>query len=312
MILTVTLNPAVDFTVFGEAFSIGVTNRGDCIDPDAGGKGNNAARIANLLGSRVAATGFLGGFTGDYIGKCLAKEGIEDVFFPISGLTRITVSFIAQGGREQTKIVPTGDSISPEDAKSFKMHFRNLMEGRRFSVVTLNGSLPRGLPPDYYADLIDICAAASTPVILDTSGEALRAARGHSLRLIKPNYDEARELLDCTGGPQLLGGVREFARETGNVALTLGERGAILFTKGGAVAAKAAAVKGTNPIGAGDAFVGGFAAATDADLPEPECFRWAVAAATCTASSPGLLWERSYFDSILRGVALETFKGDSI
>ncbi len=176
MILTVTLNPAVDFTVFGGPFLPHRTNRGRPMPPDPGGKGNNAARVARSLGSDVTATGLLGGFTGTFIDRSLKTEGILTSFFEISGVTRFTAAYIEEQTRAETKIVPDGPRITPRDVKGFVAHYGELIKAGSYSVIVLSGSLPPGVPEDFYCALTDVAGSREIPVVLDTSGKALKTA----------------------------------------------------------------------------------------------------------------------------------------
>jgi tagatose 6-phosphate kinase len=310
MILSVTLNPAVDFTVFGGPFLAHRTNRGRLNDPDPGGKGNNAARVARSLGADVTATGFLGGFTGAFVDESLRKEGIVTAFFDISGTTRFTAAYIEDESGAETKIVPDGPAVTAEEAARFLGHFERLVGASGCSIAVLSGSLPRGVPEDFYCALIGIASAVGIPVILDTSGGALAAAVGRSPFMIKPNLPEAGELAgtdDRAGIMRFLGGL---ARTIPVVALTLGEEGSLFITAYRAVRITARAPEAVNPVGAGDAFVGGFAAAYDRFGNEPDrLFRRAAAAGTACAGTAGLLFSPEAFEAAAESLAIEETAG---
>lgn len=324
MILTVTLNPAVDLVVFGDRFAIGETNRGEEIAPDAGGKGNNVARIARALGCEVASTGIIGGFTGEYVRAQLESEAIRTEFYETRKTTRITVSYVESGSLRQTKIVPDGPARDASETTAFTQHFRSLLERNHYSIVSLNGSLPRGIETSYYSALVTICREHGVPVVLDTSSDALsESVRGIESGsggkkalpdIIKPNLLEAQTLLGLTRQSTsdeeelrvVTSGLKKLNVDVPLIALTLGEEGAILFDRGKLHHGVIRNANAVNPICAGDAFVGGFMAAYD-QFPEStlECFRWAVAAGTATASVEGLLWERQAFDRFLRRVEVQ-------
>ena len=296
MILTVTLNPAIDFTVFGEEFIPHQTNRGQDIAPDPGGKGNNAARIAKRLGSEAMVTGFIGGFTGDYIQSQLRLEGMQTAYYIIDRTTRMTVSFIEKTTGKETKIVPFGPEITDDEAEAFCHHYDHLIRTHRFSIVALCGSLPRGLPADFYGRLIDIAGERDTPAILDSSGEALSAGIEHYPFLIKPNVAEAMELAGVKRD-DVFDSMKELCSKAKLVALTMEAEGAIFFSERKTVKVHCEARDAINPVGAGDAFIGGFAAAFDRFGPDEEkLFSWAVTAGTCTAHSAGLLWSIDDFE----------------
>jgi 1-phosphofructokinase family hexose kinase len=326
MILTVTLNPAVDYTVFGRNFTVGTTNRGDDIPPDPGGKGINSARVARLLGCEVMTTGFVGGHTGAFLQERLRAEGIVTAFQPIASPTRITVAFIDRGNGDQTKVVPDGPMITSEDTRDFCRHLENLVAANRFSMVSMNGSVGRGMDPSIYRRLTSICAAHGIPVFLDTSGEALAAVEGEppgnagagvsvampkaapGLFIIKPNLEEARDLCRVAAGEGLsaiLEGLRTKLSVVPCIALTLGAEGAILLTRETCLQGRIPAVSAVNPVCAGDAFVGGFLAAYDRDARDlVHCFRSAIAAGTATASVKALLWAPPLFEELLTRVEI--------
>lgn len=315
MILTITLNPAVDYVVFGEGFIVGSTNRGEDIPPDPGGKGNNAARIAHALGAEVDATGIVGGFTGSFIEKSLRTEGIRPEFYQTHYPTRITASFIDTGSLAQTKIVPFGPALEVGDIEGFRSHLGRLLESRRYSMVSMNGSIARGMDEWEYERLVGICFNAGVPVLLDTSGTALKKAVVPSMGaaapfMIKPNIDEARSLCNADESvdvKRLSGLICPLVNTVPCIALTLGGEGAVLFTREWVMHGTVSEVKAINPVCAGDAFVGGFLAHWDRAPGDLEgCFRWALAAGSATASVRGLMWERSLFDDLLGRVFIQT------
>lgn len=313
MILFVTLNPAVDFTVHGRDFEPRRTNRGRDAAPDPGGKGNNAARIARLLGANTVATGFMGGFTGDFIASELEREGIHACFHPIKGLTRITVAFVEEGGHAETKIVPRGPEISSTEREGFLHRFEKLLEGRKFRALALCGSLPAGLPPGFYAELVGIAKRHGIPAILDSNGQALAQGLACAPYMIKPNLDEAAEIAGKQDEEAIFAAMRGLAARIGVVALSMGARGAVFFTSTRtvrvSVAEGSAPAGAINAVGAGDAFVGGFCASLERHgFDEAKAFAWAVAAGYCTAHSAGMLWPAEEFARALQGVIMEEIR----
>jgi len=306
MILTVTLNPAVDFTVFGAPFVPHRTNRGRPIAPDPGGKGNNAARVAKSLGAEVTATGFLGGFTGEFIDKSLKAEGIESSFVTISGTTRFTAAYIEEGTGAETKIVPDGPGITGREAEDFTAHYGGLIGSGRFSIVVLSGSLPACLPDDFYGSLIEAAGRGGIPVILDTSGRSLAASVGWSPFMIKPNLVEAGELAGTDDRDAI---VRYLAGLSGTIpviALTLGKQGALFISADRTVSVGTWLTDAVNPVGAGDAFIGGFAAAYDRFGDNRDLlYRWAAGAGTACARSAGLLFSRDAFEEAVGSLVVE-------
>ncbi len=306
MILIATLNPAVDFTVFGGRLNPYQTNRGTDVPPDPGGKGNNAARVARLLGCDVSVTGFAGGFTGQYVRARLREEGIKDCYYTTEKATRVTLSYIEEESRRETKIVPSGPELSSGEAEAFLRHFQYLLDSRPFSIIGLCGSLPRGVPDDYYGTLIDIAAGRHIPVILDTSGGSLSEGIKHRPSMIKPNREEAFELTGGSTMEEVTSRVKSMTVLVPTISLTLGGDGAVLFRHGLTMRGRSTIGPAVNPVGAGDAFIGGYMAAFSRFGDDPmSSFRWALAASACTARATGITWPPGEFDDALRTIELE-------
>lgn len=315
MILTITLNPAVDYVVFGEGFTVGTTNRGEDIPPDPGGKGNNAARIAHCLGAEVEATGVLGGFTGEFIRDSLDAEGVYPDFYQVPKPTRITASFVDRNDLAQTKIVPFGPPLSAHDIEGFRSHLAQLLKTRHYSIISMNGSMARGMDECEYERLIGICSKAGVPVLLDTSGAPLERvmappACGAAPFMIKPNLEEARSMCKAEKSAsieRLCELMKPLLAIVPCVALTLGAEGAILLTQKAILHGEIPGVRALNPVCAGDAFVGGFLACWDRKPGSiVDGFKWALAAGSATASVKGLMWERRLFDDLLERVVVRS------
>ncbi len=173
-ILTVALNAAIDTTLtLDEPLQPGESHRAREALKLPGGKGLNVARVLHTLGVPVHATGLVGGSTADFITQGLRKEGIEASFAPIGGTSRTCNAVVECDSGRVTEINEPGPSISAEEAQAFLGLYERLLPGSE--AVALSGSLPPGLPADYYAGLIERARAAGVPAVLDTSGTALRA-----------------------------------------------------------------------------------------------------------------------------------------
>jgi 1-phosphofructokinase family hexose kinase len=310
VILIVSLNPALDYTVFGEAFRVWETNRGVMAPPEPGGKGCNTARVSAALGSRVMVTGLLGGISGEFIRAKLESENIAVNCLPIPSHTRFTVSFIDRKICRETKIVPDSPPLPAGTAEDFCSQFAGLLRAHSFSMAALCGSLPGDLPPDFYARLIEIGALSGVPVAVDTSGPALYEAVKGAPYLICPNLEEASGLLGKKDEDLLIREMRNLTGEINLVALTLGEKGAVFIYRDRLVRVRVEHTYCINPVGAGDSFLGGFLAAYDQCGPESdELFRWPVAAGASTAQSAGLLWEGNRFQDNLNNLVVEEVAG---
>ena len=167
-------------------------NRVAEVSKTAGGKGLNVTRVLSEIKDPVATTGLLGGRTGQFILDHLG-EGIEERFFEIAGDTRNCIAILHEG--KQTEILEKGPTISEKEGQDFLDHYRHLVE--QVEVVAISGSLPAGLPVDYYASLVKIAREAGKPVVLDCSGASLEAAIQAAVKptVIKPNNEELSQLL---------------------------------------------------------------------------------------------------------------------
>ncbi|WP_438839100.1 tagatose-6-phosphate kinase [Streptococcus pluranimalium] len=192
MILTVTLNPAIDVSYPLDELKFDTVNRVVDVTKTPGGKGLNVSRVLNEFGERVKATGCIGGESGDFIINHL-PDSIFSRFYKISGDTRTCIAILHEGN--QTEILEKGPMLSVDEIDGFANHFKYLLND--VDVVTMSGSLPAGIPDDYYQKLIGIANLNGKKTVLDCSGNALEAVlKGDSKpTVIKPNLEELSQLL---------------------------------------------------------------------------------------------------------------------
>ena len=193
MIVTVTLNPALDLTYAVDALVPHGTHRVARVTERPGGKGLNVARVLHALGEPVLATGLLGGVTGDRVATLLGQEGVRSSFVRIAAETRRTVAVVDPA--DATGFWEPGPTVTPAEWSLFVAEFRELLGPA--TVVALSGSLPPGVPIDGYATLIALANAIGVPTVLDTSGPALRAGLAAGPTLAKPNTAELAALLSA-------------------------------------------------------------------------------------------------------------------
>lgn len=260
MILTVTLNPSVDISYHLPSLSVDTVNRVVDASKTPGGKGLNVARVLNDLGESVMVTGYLGGELGDFIQHHLPIT-IQKRFFKISGETRNCIAILHDG--QQTEILEQGPLVDPDEADGFANHFKYILDG--VDVVTMSGSLPAGMPENYYGRLIRLANLFDKKTVLDCSGSALEAVlKGDDKpTVIKPNRDELAQLLG-----------REVSKDTEElkevlnqplfdgiewIIVSLGADGA--FAKHGETFYKVdiPKIEVVNPVGSGDSTVAGIA-----------------------------------------------------
>lgn len=262
MILTVTMNPSIDISYPLETLHLDTVNRVDKVSKTAGGKGLNVTRVLAEIGDPVSATGLIGGSTGQFILDHLDQE-IGKEFFEIQGETRNCIAILHEG--QQTEILEKGPSVSEEEGQAFLAHFEALLPD--VAVVAISGSLPAGLPVDYYVKLVEHAKKAGKPVVLDCSGVSLEKALVAPIKptVIKPNNEELSQLLgyEVTKDLDQLKEVLQSNLFKGIdwVIVSLGADGA--FAKHGDVFYKVdiPKIEVVNPVGSGDSTVAGIASA---------------------------------------------------
>ncbi|MFE0884837.1 1-phosphofructokinase family hexose kinase [Streptomyces rochei] len=303
MILTVTLNTALDITYRVPGLRPHASHRVTEVTERPGGKGLNVARVLAALGHPVAVTGFAGGSTGATVRASLAGvPGVVDALVPVAGATRRTVAVVDERTGDTTQLNEPGPVVAPAEWNAFQEAYEGLLAGA--AAVALCGSLPPGVPVGAYAGLVRTARAAGVPVLLDTSGEPLRRGVAARPDLIKPNADELAEL---TGSHEPLRATQA-ARRRGarSVVASLGAAGLLAETPEGRWrAAPPAQVRG-NPTGAGDSAVAGLLSGLVEHLPWPDRLARAVALSAATVLSPVAgEFDRAVYEELLgRGVAV--------
>lgn len=192
MILTVTLNAAIDKRYVVDGFQVGEVNRVKECAYTPGGKGLNVSKPASIAGADVTATGFVGGHAGNYIVDSLKPFGIKSEFYHMEAESRSCINIWDEVNHVQTEFLEPGFTVSEEDFQKFEEKFSELV--KTAEVVAMSGSVPKGLDGTAYQRLVKICKEAGKPVILDTSGKLLEMGIQACPTMIKPNIDEIRML----------------------------------------------------------------------------------------------------------------------
>ncbi|GAA2605233.1 1-phosphofructokinase family hexose kinase [Paractinoplanes durhamensis] len=276
MIVTVTLNPALDLTYAVDALVPYGTHRVATVAERPGGKGLNVARVLHQLGEPVLATGLLGGATGTRVAELLRHEGVRSGFVRIGGETRRTVAVV--DGSDATGFWEPGPTITPAEWALFLAEFRELLGPA--TVVTLSGSLPPGVPLDAYAVLIAHAKRAGVPTLLDTSGPALRHGLLAAPAMAKPN---AEELAALAPGP-VVAAARALA--TGPVVVSRGAAGLVAVAHDEVWECAPPVPVDGNPTGAGDACVAALSRGLRDHTPWPELLADAVALSAAAVAAP--------------------------
>ena len=281
MILTVTMNPSVDTRYQLDELVIDDVNR---VTPEktAGGKGLNVARVLGQLGDDVVATGLLGGHMGAYMAELMDANGIKNDFVPIA-----------------------------EELDAFTAKFTELAS--KADVVTISGSLPRGVEADYYAKITGIAENAGAKVLLDTSGASLEAALKSEVKpeLVKPNLTEINGLLGTNfttdDVDELRAALASDARfsDIPWVVVSMGAAGSVGFHNGRAFRAKTPDIPAVNATGSGDSTIAGFAHAIAAGADDETVLRTANTCGKLNAMDPmtgHLVMDR--WDEVYNGVVV--------
>lgn len=284
MILTVTLNTALDVTHRVPRLLPHASHRVSDVAERPGGKGLNVARVLAALGHEVTATGFAGGATGAVVRDLLtASPGVRDALVPCAGTTRRTFAVVDETSGDTTQFNEPGPLITSAEWSAFLARYETLLAGGAHAVA-LCGSLPPGVPVGAYAVLVRTARAAGVPVLLDTSGEALRRGVAARPEMIKPN---AAELAELTGSRDPLPATRDARRRGAHAVITsLGPAGLLAATAEGTWRAAPPRTLAGNPTGAGDSAVAGLLSALAEGLDWPERLTRAVALSAATVAAP--------------------------
>jgi 6-phosphofructokinase 2 len=287
-IVTLTMNPALDVsTAVARVVSTHKLRCGPArVDP--GGGGVNVARVVHRLGGEARALYAAGGPTGHAYRQLVEAEGASGVAIAIEGSTRQDFTVDETESGEQYRFVLQGPKLAePEWRRCLEVLAEHVAPG---SLVVASGSLPPGVPDDFYGRVARLVREREAHCVLDTSGEALRLALAEGVWLVKPNR---RELRGLTGADLETPEEQERAAralvEGGQaeiVALTLGADGALLAWSGGALRLPAPEVEMQSAVGAGDSFVGAMVLALARGRALEEAFRYACAAGAAALLTP--------------------------
>ena len=263
MIGTITMNVAIDkaYVVKCENTPGEVMRVTEC-QYTPGGKGLNVARAAKAVGEDVLAGGIIGGHAGQWVQEALIEAQVACDFEHVEGETRSCINIIEPSGR-QTEFLEPGLSVDSEALERFVERFEGFVD--RCDVITISGSVPRGVDENLYPRLIGICKKKNKPVLLDTSSKLLIEGVKALPTLIKPNADEIRQLLGKSDMDlKDFDAIAEAAVEmhkTGipYVAVSLGSDGCIVACDEGVIRAYPPKITPVNATGCGDSMIAGFA-----------------------------------------------------
>lgn len=304
-VVTVTLNPAIDQTVTIPNFAAGKVNRVEQYQSDAGGKGVNVASILADYGHAVAVTGFLGRENVAIFEELFRQKQIEDHFVQIEGQTRVGIKISDPVLDQTTDINFPGQAPTRADVEVLLERMQTL-EAEWF---VLAGSIPPGVEATIYRDLVAALKARGRKVALDTSGDALHHGVDAIPQLIKPNIHELEVLVKeplPTRGAVIDAALRLIDRGIELVAVSMGEKGALLITQQSVVAARPPRIEVKSTVGAGDAMVAGIVAGQLRNMPLATCARLATAFSLDAISHIGSgLSSQQAIDNFMNRVTVE-------
>lgn len=260
MIITVTLNAAVDKTYTVENFAIDRVHRPLDQRSVAGGKGVNVARVLNTLGQPVIASGFAGGYNGGLIISSLENENIRHDFVETRGESRICIAIVDPEKRTQTEVNENGQSVNADEVDAMLAKIESLVSNGATHLI-LSGSAPPGVPDDFYAQAIQSAKSKGVYVVLDSSNDHLRQGLKAIPDMVKPNVAE----LSQYAGSELytVEEILESAKQLVNTGIQLavvsmGRAGALAVSKTEAWQAVPPEIEFVSAVGSGDSLVAAF------------------------------------------------------
>ncbi len=305
MIYTLTLNPAVDI-------SMGIDrlipeHKLHCTQPqyDAGGGGINVSKAIHRLGGQSVALFTSGGSTGLTLQELVEKEGVDYQIIGIENLTRECFVVTETLTNQQFRFGTPGPALSVAEGESCLSHLQALPQPIDYLVVS--GSLPPGLPADFYAQIARLTKARNIRLVLDVAGEPLKLALAEGVFMIKPNLGELARLVgvEQLETDQISKAAHQLidAGRCEVVVVSLGPRGAVLITAGGDELVQAPPVKKISTVGAGDSVVGGMMYALAQGKSYSDMIRQGVACGTAATMNPGTqLFHRADAERLLQWI----------
>ncbi len=288
MIITLSLNPAVDKTIEIKDFKVNGVNRVASARLDAGGKGINVSRMIGRLGGRSTAIGILAGASGGFIKKQLDALDIENDFLFIEGETRTNIKIVDSVNGMNTDINEMGPDIAAADLE--EVLNRTLQAAGEDSILVLAGSVPGNVSKTVYQQLITAAGKKGVKTILDADGELFRLGIEAGPYMIKPNIHELsalfkREITSVDEAVELARGIFVYGIKI--IVISLGGEGAILMTEDQTIMAEGLAVEVISTVGAGDAMVAALAFSLEKKHSLEEALMLASAASAASVMTPG-------------------------
>ena len=305
MIYTITLNPALDRTLWIQKVRDDVSNRIMEEKSFAGGKSVDVSKVLKNLEVDNIALGFVGGFAGRELEGRLLNEGIETDFVRVSGDTRTNIIIHETETGKQLAFNARGPEIKPNELMQFIEQLEGLPCGE---VVAIGGSIPLGVSPEIYRKIINIVKKCQVKVVLDVDSEALRQGIKALPNVIKPNIHELSELAgrELKDLEDIVSAARSINQQGVEIVLvSMGAKGILLVSDSQQYLAVPPKVNVLSTIGAGDSSVAGFILGMVRGKSLKQCLIYAAAAGTATTLRQGTaLCQKDDFERIVPLVLL--------
>lgn len=283
MILVINLNASVDKRYKMKDLIKGEVMRAAEVDNTPGGKGIHVANVATILGEDCIATGYLGGKSGEFISEKLQDYGIKQDFVQVAGETRSCLAIITESG-VQTEILEPGPTVTQEEQEAFLAKYQELLS--KATVVAASGSMPKGLPGDFYGQLINLARKAGKPFLLDTSGEALIQGIKAQPYFVKPNNDEIKVLVgaELRSDEDIVHVLQKFMEDGIKLpVISLGAQGSMAGYNQHVYKITVPKIQCKNPVGSGDSFVAGIAVGIERGMAIEDVLSLGAACGTANA-----------------------------
>jgi 6-phosphofructokinase 2 len=286
-IVTLTLNPSVDISADADMIRAVRKTRTRNERFDAGGGGVNVSRVLHELGAETLAIILTGGLAGALLEQLLEADGIPRHSIPIADSTRMCNTVNDLSTRNEFRFVPEGPEVSEGEWGAAL----SVLEAEPGDWIVASGSLPRGVPDEFYVRVARLAARQGRHLVLDTSGPPLKAALGHGLALIKPSRGEFETMVGRPlGTPRALNeAALALVREGGAAlcAVSLGQEGALLAEPSGILRLRALDVPVVGAVGAGDSFLAAMVWKLATGESPREAFAWGMACGAAAVMRPG-------------------------
>lgn len=288
LVVTVTLNPAIDKTLTIPKLRLGELNRVQDVQVDPGGKGINVTKVLNQFGVKVTATGLIAGTEGRYLLDDLEKNNISVHFHHVQGQTRTNLKIVDVEAQLTTEINESGFVATEKDIQLFRSLILEKLQGATYLV--LGGSLPQGVQESIYKELILLANELGIRTILDAEGEAMVEGLKAKPYAIKPNLYELEELVGHSLKDEVAiikAGHELIHSGISIVAISRGKQGSIILSEKKAYKVTPFEITPKSTVGAGDAMVGAMVYTFLNELSLKDTAIWATTAGTVTASKTG-------------------------